>query len=229
MTILACAMAQVLEARALFPGSAASELATQAAQDAQIVNIKDNKSNGRGKALSKKKNNEHAGKDDKTYKHARNTNRMLDKVRVKRSRDDRARDSDAILRVRAPEGRDMSVVLGTTPLAFLDANIIFAEVPEDRLLTYRTCPPGLTTKDPPCVPPGLAKKGVSYDEWVAYDHDRLDEIYLDQRRDYLRPDIVLDYKNLLLASSQIASLRIASRVCAQTLCPDRRPAGAAER
>ncbi len=206
VTILACAMAPTLETRVAFPGSATSALA---ALDAQIVNIKDNKdkSNGKGKAGSeRKKNNEHAGKDDKNCKHAKDTNKMLDKVKVKRSKDDRTRDSDAILRVRAPEGRDMSVLLGATPLAYLDSNIIFADVPEDRLLTYRNCPPGLAKKDPPCVPPGLAKKGVTYDEWVAYDHDRLDEIYLDQRRDYLGPDIMLDDENLLLSSTQIASL-----------------------
>lgn len=207
-TILACVTAPTLEARVALPGSATSALTAPAPQDAQIVNIKDNKSNGNGKAKNeKKKNNEHAGKDDKPDKQAEDKNKR-DKIeaKVKRSKDDRVRDSDAILRERAPEGRDMSVLLGATPLAFLGPDIIFADVPEDRLLTYRNCPPGLAKKDPPCVPPGLAKKGVTYDEWVSYDHDRLDEIYLEQRLDYLGPDIVLDDDNLLLSSSQIASL-----------------------
>ncbi|WP_296763348.1 transketolase [Sediminimonas sp.] len=205
-TILACVTAPTLEARVALPGSGTSALTAPASQGAQIVNIKDNKSNGEARN-EKRKNNERAGKDDKPYKHAKDKNkRDKIKAKVKRSKDDRVRDSDAILRERAPEGRDMSVLLGATPLAFLGPNTIFADVPEDRLLTYRNCPPGLAKKDPPCVPPGLAKKGVTYDEWVSYDHDRLDEIYLEQRLDYLGSDIVLDDDNLLLSSSQIASL-----------------------
>lgn len=47
------------------------------------------------------------------------------------------------------------------------------------------CPPGLAKKDPPCVPPGLAKQGVGTDDWLRRgdyldrDHDRLrnPEIY----------------------------------------------------
>ena len=48
------------------------------------------------------------------------------------------------------------------------------------------CPPGLAKKDPPCVPPGLARQGVTFEEWTGYtdeDIDRLidegDEIVVD--------------------------------------------------
>lgn len=33
----------------------------------------------------------------------------------------------------------------------------------------RGCPPGLAKKDPPCVPPGQAKKGVTTGEWQTRD------------------------------------------------------------
>ncbi|HJO51821.1 MAG TPA: transketolase, partial [Sulfitobacter pontiacus] len=138
------------------------------------------------------------------------------KVKVKRSKEDRSRISNEVLEVRAPEGRDMSVLLGAVPLALLGSRIAFADVPEDKRLTYRNCPPGLAKMDPPCVPPGLAKKGVTYEEWVAYDDKQLDAIYLDQRTEFLdrdvvveedaNRDVVLDDDTLLLSSEQIASL-----------------------
>lgn len=53
------------------------------------------------------------------------------------------------------------------------------------------CPPGLAKKNPPCVPPGQAKKGVTTDQWLNGDRtgdviDRADLIYLD---DFLRYDL----------------------------------------
>ena len=46
------------------------------------------------------------------------------------------------------------------------------------------CPPGLAKKDPPCVPPGQAKKGVTAEEWSDWDRTgdvvgESDVIYLD--------------------------------------------------
>ncbi len=198
-TLLVCASAPALEARNSFPGSAISTLAVPAIRDNQIVKIEANK----GKGGDKKK----IKKSEKKPKHAKD-NKKRDKVnaKVKRSTDERMRDSDTILGVRAPEGRDMTVLLGAVPLALLGSGVVFADVPDDRLLTYRNCPPGLAKKDPPCVPPGLAKKGVTYDEWVAYDDVRLDAIYRDQRSGYQDRDIALDDDDLLLNSSQIASL-----------------------
>ena len=54
-----------------------------------------------------------------------------------------------------------------------------------------SCPPGLAKKNPPCVPPGQAKKGVTTDQWLNRDRtgeviDRRDLIYLD---DFARYDL----------------------------------------
>ncbi len=40
----------------------------------------------------------------------------------------------------------------------------------------KNCPPGLSKKNPPCVPPGLAKKGVTSEEWQT-NRDRDDGDY----------------------------------------------------
>ncbi len=55
----------------------------------------------------------------------------------------------------------------------------------------KNCPPGLARKTPRCVPPGLAKKGVTAQEWRANrDNDGDDDEYYDigdrlDRDDYL--------------------------------------------
>lgn len=199
-TIFACAAAPVVEARVSFPNSVISTLTESVVPDNQIIQIDTKKGKGGDKKKIKKALKKEA-------KHA-NGNKKQDKVKakVKRSKDERVRDSDAILTLRAPEGRDMTVLLGALPLALLGSGVVFADVPVDRLLTYRNCPPGLAKKDPPCVPPGLAKKGVTYDEWVTYDDVRLDQIYLDQRNTYLDRAVVFDDDVLLLDSIQIGSL-----------------------
>ncbi len=200
-TILACATAPVLEARVALPSSAISPLTVLTAPDAQIIRIKNDKAKGQKKAKQTKQKKPKYAKKDKKIDKPNNV-----KTKLKRSKDDRARLSDEILKIRAPQGRDMGVLLGALPLALLGSEVVFSDVPHDQLLTYRNCPPGLAKKDPPCVPPGLAKKGVTYDEWVGYDGDRLDEIYLDQREEYLDRDVALDDDNLLLSTDQIASL-----------------------
>jgi hypothetical protein len=53
------------------------------------------------------------------------------------------------------------------------------------------CPPGLAKKDPPCVPPGQARRGGSDDDWRHHDGgrhvvDRDDLYFLD---DYNRYDL----------------------------------------
>ncbi len=201
VTILASATAPNVEARVVLSSSAISAVTVPATSGAVIVQIKGDKGKGGGHKKNKKGPKEKPG-------HAKEDNKKHDKIHteVKRSNKDRLRDSGAILRVRAPEGRDMSVLLGALPLALLGSGVLVTDVPADRLLTYRNCPPGLAKKDPPCVPPGLAKKGVTYEEWVTYDEDRLDEIYLDQRRGYVDRDVLLDNDDLLLNSNQIASL-----------------------
>ncbi|WP_254700541.1 transketolase [Sulfitobacter sp. BSw21498] len=238
-TILACAVAPVLNAGVALPSATISSLTVPMAQDSQIVKIKNDKEKGPKKAKKEKpkkekhKKEKHANKEKKHEKQAKKLEKKFEKhdkvkVKIKRSKEDRSRISSEILEVRAPEGRDMSVLLGAVPLALLGSQIAFADVPEEKLLTYRNCPPGLAKMDPPCVPPGLAKKGVTYEEWVAYDDKQLDDIYLDQREYFLDRDIVvdggkdmdrdivrdenldrdvfLDDDTLLLSSDQIASL-----------------------
>ncbi len=41
------------------------------------------------------------------------------------------------------------------------------------------CPPGLAKKDPPCVPPGLARQGVTTQEYLNIDDDEWEEITAD--------------------------------------------------
>tara|TARA_R100000687_G_scaffold67170_1_gene56236 strand:+ start:274 stop:1194 length:921 start_codon:yes stop_codon:yes gene_type:complete len=203
-----------------------SSLTVPMGQDSQIVKIKNDKEKGPKKAKKEKHKKDKHGKKEKKHKkkhekQAKKLEKKLEKhekvkVKVKRSKEDRSRISNEVLEVRAPEGRDMSVLLGAVPLALLGSQIAFADVPEDKRLTYRNCPPGLAKMDPPCVPPGLAKKGVTYEEWVAYDDKQLDAIYLDQRTEFLdrdvvveedaNQDVVLDDDTLLLSSEQIASL-----------------------
>lgn len=35
------------------------------------------------------------------------------------------------------------------------------------VLAQQDCPPGLAKKNPPCVPPGQARQGVTTSEWLA--------------------------------------------------------------
>ena len=225
-TILACAVAPVLNAGVALPSATMSSLTVPMGQDSQIVKIKNDKEKGPKKAKKEKHKKDKHGKKEKKHKkkhekQAKKLEKKLEKhekvkVKVKVSKEDRSRISNEVLEVRAPEGRDMSVLLGAVPLALLGSQIAFADVPEDKRLTYRNCPPGLAKMDPPCVPPGLAKKGVTYEEWVAYDDKQLDAIYLDQRTEFLdrdvvveedaNRDVVLDDDTLLLSSEQIASL-----------------------
>ncbi|EPX78315.1 hypothetical protein Salmuc_03931 [Salipiger mucosus DSM 16094] len=108
----------------------------------------------------------------------------------------------------APEGRDMTRILGATALALATPQLVVADTPENELNTHSNCSPGLAKKDPPCVPPGLAKNGMSYDEWASYDQDDYDEFWLERREDWLgyerdfdpNPDL------MLLRSDQIARL-----------------------
>ncbi|WP_246107461.1 transketolase [Puniceibacterium confluentis] len=131
--------------------------------------------------------------------------------RVVRSDDERRTLVDALLSARAPDGRDMSALLAAVPLALLGQQVVIQDLPERELLTYRNCPPGLAKKDPPCVPPGLAKKGVTYEEWVSYDDDDLDDLLIARRDLYLGDnyrddgDFPEDVR-LLLTSEQIAQL-----------------------
>ena len=113
-----------------------------------------------------------------------------------------------ILSTPAPDGRDMTRVLAATGLALATPQLAIADIPETELITYSNCPPGLAKKTPPCVPPGLAKNGVTYDEWASYDPDRYDTIWIDRRDAWLGSGYDVDPNPdlLLLQSDQIASL-----------------------
>lgn len=108
----------------------------------------------------------------------------------------------------APEGRDMLRVLGASGLLLATPQVVVTDIPQDQLITYRNCPPGLAKKDPPCVPPGLAKKGVTYEEWASYDQGEYDAIWLERRDEWLNSDFDVDPdpQYLLLQSDQIATL-----------------------
>lgn len=168
-----------------------------------------------GKGNKPAKANDHKGNDHKVVKNngkADHKNEKHDK-RVKRSQEDRVIASQQLLEVQPPQGRDMVTLLSAVPLALLGQDVIFQDIDDDRLLTYRNCPPGLAKKDPPCVPPGLAKDGVTYDQWVSYDDDELERVYVDRRDRYLRTQNIevrsideIDDSGLLLNSDQVARL-----------------------
>lgn len=113
-----------------------------------------------------------------------------------------------IISTPAPAGRDMKALLAATGLAVVTPQLLLSDIPDDELIAYRNCPPGLAKKDPPCVPPGLAKKGVTYDEWASYDRGDYDRIWIERRDEWLRSeaDIYPDPELLLLQSDQIATL-----------------------
>ena len=66
------------------------------------------------------------------------------------------------------------VCLAVAPL--VQGNVAFAD--------SKGCPPGLAKKNPPCVPPGQAKRGVTGHQWQGRDQigdvvNRDDLIFLD--------------------------------------------------
>ncbi|MFN3208864.1 MAG: hypothetical protein ACE369_07655 [Roseovarius sp.] len=113
-----------------------------------------------------------------------------------------------IFRTEAPSGRDMTAVLGGAGLALLTRDIVVSDIPDSDLITYANCPPGLAKKNPPCVPPGLVRDGVSYDDWVSYDRDRYNRIWIDRRDTWLGNDFGYDPDPdlLLLQSDQVERL-----------------------
>ncbi len=182
--------------------------------DDDVIRVKNDKDKGKkkaGKGHGKKKHKT----ESKTSKELKKADKEAGKYfeRVKRTKEDRVIASQRLMAITSPQNRDMTRLLSALPLALLGGNVILQDVPDDRLLTYRNCPPGLAKKDPPCVPPGLAKKGVTYDQWVAYDDRELERIYQDRRDGYLRaegievPDIdQIDDTSFLLSSDQVARL-----------------------
>ncbi len=72
---------------------------------------------------------------------------------------------------------------------YLTPDVDFATISDADLAGIANCPPGLAKKNPPCVPPGLAKQGVTFDEWTGYDADALRGLF-DDRWTELDPDEV---------------------------------------
>jgi len=126
--------------------------------------------------------------------------------RVERFVQDRDETVERLLRTPAPEGRDMVKILSATALALAAPNLNIAEASEDEVITYRNCPPGLAKKDPPCVPPGLAKKGVTYEQWASYSDEELDDLLVERREPYIEAEPLTERELLLLESNQIANL-----------------------
>jgi len=126
--------------------------------------------------------------------------------RVERFIKERDKTVEQILKAPAPEGRDMVKILSATALALAAPNLNIAAAPAEEVVTYRNCPPGLAKKDPPCVPPGLAKQGVSYEQWASYSDAELNELLEERREPYVEAEPLTEQELLLLTSAQIADL-----------------------
>ena len=170
---------------------------------------KDDKGGGHGKdAKGPKKDQNHKGKDkdhksDDRAEKGHGTD--FKDARKARERTDLDRVAREVLNVQAPKDRDLRGIIAALPLALLGLDRVYADIPDDEILRYRNCPPGLAKKDPPCVPPGLAKKGVTYDQWVDHD-DRYYDGLLRDRVDTYRDRDLRPYDDLVLNSRQIADL-----------------------
>ncbi len=70
----------------------------------------------------------------------------------------------------------------------LAADLILAAAPA------AACPPGLTRKDPPCVPPGLARQGAGEQARGRDDGDRRDDTPARAAR---HDDLLRDHGNLM--------------------------------
>ncbi|MDD9727437.1 hypothetical protein PVV74_18415 [Roseovarius sp. SK2] len=139
---------------------------------------------------------------------AAKANGKPDKARKVFTTAERENVVERIFQAPAPDGRDMTRILTGAGLALLTPDMAVSNIPGNELVTYANCPPGLAKKNPPCVPPGLARDGIGYDEWVSYDRDRYDRIWIDRRDDWLGRgyDVEPDPGYLLLRSDEIARL-----------------------
>ncbi|WP_347920197.1 hypothetical protein [Paracoccus marcusii] len=152
--------------------------------------------------------NDHAARGNRSAERARGKNGNSAPGPQRFTTAEREEVLNRLLSTAAPTDRDMRRVLAATALAFLTPQLLVANVPGDELITYLNCPPGLAKKDPPCVPPGLAKNGVTYDEWASYDQDRYDTIWVERRDEWLSSQALVDPdpESMLLQSDQIATL-----------------------
>ncbi|MEQ8988050.1 MAG: hypothetical protein RID15_09965 [Marinovum algicola] len=169
---------------------------------------KGNKDAGSGKAKAKHTGNQKSKANGQGAQRASNGKTTGAKNRKGFTSAERENAITRLLSAQAPDGRDMARVLGAAGLALVTPQLIVSDIPDSELITYSNCPPGLAKKNPPCVPPGLAKDGVTYDEWASYDQDRYDTIWNDRRDQWLGSGYDVDPEPdlLLLQSDQIASL-----------------------
>ena len=158
---------------------------------------KDDKGGGHGKdAKGPKKDQNHKGKDkdhksDDRAEKGHGTD--FKDARKARERTDLDRVAREVLNVQAPKDRDLRGIIAALPLALLGLDRVYADIPDDEILRYRNCPPG------------LAKKGVTYDQWVDHD-DRYYDGLLRDRVDTYRDRDLRPYDDLVLNSRQIADL-----------------------
>ncbi|UOA26898.1 transketolase [Pseudosulfitobacter sp. DSM 107133] len=163
------------------------------------------KAKGKGHGKDKDHKADKGAKKDKDHKVKAQHDYDHKHARKSRDRTDLDRIAREVLNVQAPKDRDLRVLLGALPLVLLGLDTAYAEIPDDTRLRYLNCPPGLAKKDPPCVPPGLAKQGVTYDQWIDHDDGYYDGLLRDRTRVYRDRDIQ-PYDDLLLNSTQIANL-----------------------
>lgn len=220
-------LATAISAAAIIPSYAAAQMLSSSSVAVSahfvatdygdyVIRVKNDKDD---KKVKKNAGKAHGNKKDKVERRTSKDTKKVDKGagkylnRAMRSNEDRLIASQRLMAITAPQNRDMTTLLSALPLALLGGNVIFQDIRDDRLLTYRNCPPGLAKKDPPCVPPGLAKKGVTYDQWVSYDDRELERIHQDRRDSYLRAEGIqvhdidqIDESGFLLNSDQVARL-----------------------
>ena len=144
--------------------------------------------NGRGNGNGNGNGNGKKAGHDRPAQQAGNGNRGNGNGNGKR--DDRAsgRLDDA---ARETLLRSVAGLTAANGLIYLTPDVDFAAITDDDLLAIANCPPGLAKKDPPCVPPGLAKKGVGFNDWASYDPDALRGLLDDRFADVPTVDTVV--------------------------------------
>lgn len=149
---------------------------------------------------------------------ARERHMAMFKADIERSAEEREQLVQALMDAKAPQDRNMVEVIERTSLQLMTEPVTIENADVAEIITYRNCPPGLLNKTPACVPPGLAKQGVTYEEWVSYDSDRLEDLLEERRTAFVAVDsdasastgnvaVATDAEiDLLLSSDRIATI-----------------------
>ncbi|APX90711.1 hypothetical protein BV394_14130 [Brevirhabdus pacifica] len=172
--------------RLLMSAAIAAIAAMPMAGVATMVEAKSDKAKeqGKGKIKIKSKSKAHAkakgkdkdkGKDKAKYKLESKSDGIERKVKVETKGDDvKYEEKIKIKDAGAAIGAGAGVAAGAAALGASLATGADA-LPAD-VAARLNCPPGLAKRNPPCVPPGQAKKGVTTEEWTGYDRDELRRI-----------------------------------------------------